>query len=120
MQSVGTPDAVFLEENLVDDAWGQALRSRMSRVGTGPKDASDVARGDRPRDRAACHVWGQAPQSRDPATAPHVARGDRPRGGARIFYAFETQGGTAGHVGGALCHRHRVHCCMFRYWESLT
>ena len=77
MQSVGTPDAVFLEENLVNDAWGQALRSRMSPVGTGPA-------------------------------------------GERDFYAFETQGGTAGHVGGALCHRHRVHCCMFRYWESLT
>ena len=46
--------------------------------------------------------WGQAPW------------------GERDFYAFETQGGTAGHVGGALCHRHRVHCCMFRYWESLT
>ena len=110
MQSVGTPDAVFLEENLVDDAWGQGLRSRsrawgqarrMPRAGTGSKDASDVARGDRACDPA-CRAWGQAPR------------------GSEIFYAFETQGGTAGHVGGALRHRHRVHCCMFRYWESLT
>ena len=44
MQSVGTPDAVFLEENLVDDAWGQALRSRMSRVGTGPAGERDFLR----------------------------------------------------------------------------
>ena len=50
MQSVGTPDAVFLEENLVDDVWGQApLSQHAACEGTGPAqrlfDREDVDHG---------------------------------------------------------------------------